>query len=158
MSTTTDNGYSSVPLKLPLLLGIFRTNVNYPESGVGQTTSRTRLKHVMVRFLHFRQKSKMALLLNLMSLFLFASALWVSQFEYVLGLGLICFTGFLFLFLKAQQERQACYALLEKSVRSSHLLMVLPDILMYAWAHYRLDKQMRRLITGALDESGLVRP
>jgi hypothetical protein len=158
MFTTTINGYSTVPLRLPLLLGIYQRNVNHPEMNNGNNTSCSKVKFAMVRFLHFRQKSKMALLLNLMSLLLFASSFWVSQAEYIIGLGLICFSGFLILFALAFTDKEACYELLDKSPRlRAKYLVALCDAMVYTWAYFRQDRQMRALITGLFNESGFIR-
>jgi hypothetical protein len=158
MSTITKNGYSTVPLRLPLLLDRFHRNLSHHQLGSTDTASRAKIKSAMVRFLNFRQKSKMAFLFYTMTVITFVSTLWVSQTLYLLCLGLFCLLGFLVLFATALQEIQACYGVLGKNPRKDlNLIMALRDILMYAWAHYRQNIQMRALITEALDESGFAR-
>lgn len=155
MPTTTVNGYTTVPLGLPMLFGIYRRNVAHPEMKVVNSTIRNQVQFAMVRFLHFRQKSKMALLLNLMSLILLASCLWITQSAYILGLGVICYCGFLILFAKARGEKDACFELLDKSSPQSAKYLVV-EALVYPWAYFRQDRQMRSLMTSLFRESGFL--
>jgi hypothetical protein len=70
---------------------------------------------------------------------------------------MICFCGFLILFAKARGEKDACFEFLDKSSpQSAKYLVLLGEALVYAWAYFRQDRQMRSLMTSLFRESGFL--